>query len=192
MPPRVLSHLQTSPSHSNDSTPQKCNSNQCRRFFAVMIPQWARTISSQKFLQPPRNLLPPPPTAALSPPHLILVPICNTQTSISTSTSMGPMDSDAYAEGVIDDEIDDDGEHESNEADPRVRVTVPAPVQLDARPKKRRRTTTLSRHCPTKTRRPKVRCTLNNASAGDRCCKLYCNSCITKQYVLHPVHPGSL
>ena len=158
----------------------------------MMIPQWARTISSQKFLQPPRNLLPPPPTAALSPPHLILVPICNTQTSISTSTSMGPMDSDAYAEGVIDDEIDDDGEHESNEADPRVRVTVPAPVQLDVRPKKCRRTTTLSHHYPTKTRRPKVRCTLVNASAGERCRKLYCNSCITKQYVLHPVHPGSL
>ena len=49
---------------------------------------------------------------------------------------MGSTDSYAYAEGVTDDEIDDDGEHESNEADPRVRVSAPATVQLDVRPKK--------------------------------------------------------
>ena len=52
----------------------------------------------------------------------------------------GPHGLGADAERVIDDEIDDDGEHESDEADPHARVSTAALVHLDARPKRRRRT----------------------------------------------------
>lgn len=44
---------------------------------------------------------------------------------------MSLTDPDADAEGVIDDEIDDDGEHESDEADPRPYVSAPGPVRLN-------------------------------------------------------------
>lgn len=77
---------------------------------------------------------------------------------------------------MIDDEIDDDDEHESDEADPHAHVSTAASVHLDACLKKRRRTTsssssipTFCHQCQTKTRGPKIRCTLMNASAGEWC-----------------------
>ena len=65
---------------------------------------------------------------------------------------------------------------------------------LDSRPKKRRRTTTTTsssssvwtfcHHCRCKSRRPKMRCTLIIASAGERCRRLYCDGCIEKRYAM--------
>jgi hypothetical protein len=90
-----------------------------------------------------------------------------------------------------DDDSDDD--HESDEDGSRAHaISAPAQVHLDARPKKRRRTTTSSsssemtfcHHCRCKTRRPKMRCTLMVASAGERCRKLFCDGCIEKRYAL--------
>ena len=88
---------------------------------------------------------------------------------------------------------DDDDDHESNEADSGARaISAPAPPLLDARPKKRRRTTTTTSssslawtfcyHCRCKSRRPKMRCSVIVASAGERCRKLYCDGCIEKRY----------
>ncbi|KAN0136413.1 hypothetical protein V8E53_005781 [Lactarius tabidus] len=88
---------------------------------------------------------------------------------------------------------DDDSDHdqESEEDGSRAHaISTPALVHLDARPKKRRRTTTSSsssemtfcHHCRRKTPRPKMRCTLILASAGERCRKLFCDGCIEKRY----------
>jgi hypothetical protein len=88
---------------------------------------------------------------------------------------------------------DSDDDQESDEDGSRARtISAPAHVHLDARPKKRRRTTTSSsssemtfcHHCRCKTRRPKMRCTLMVASAGERCRKLFCDGCIEKRYAV--------
>jgi hypothetical protein len=86
----------------------------------------------------------------------------------------------------------DDGEHESEEDGSRAHaISTPAPGLLNARPKKRRRTLptsgsmTYCHHCRCNTRRPKMRCTLMiDASAGEQCRKIYCDSCIEKRYAV--------
>lgn len=116
----ALSNLQTSPSSSNDSTQRKkCNSTKSSRVFAVRGPQPARTVSSQKDLPPPPNLLPSLRTAAFALLHLILVPVSNTHTWISASTYMGRLtDSDSD----VEDDEGDYGEHESDEASSCARI----------------------------------------------------------------------
>ncbi|KAN0136407.1 hypothetical protein V8E53_005775 [Lactarius tabidus] len=42
---------------------------------------------------------------------------------------------------------------------------------------------TFCHHCRCKTRRPKMRCILMVASAGEQCRKLFCDGCIEKWYV---------
>ena len=42
---------------------------------------------------------------------------------------------------------------------------------------------TFCHYCRGKMRRPKMCCTLINASACEWCCKLYCDSCVEKWYV---------
>ena len=95
---------------------------------------------------------------------------------------------------------DDDGDHESDEADSRTRaISAPAPALLDVRPKKRRRTTTTTssssstwmfcHHCRCKSRRPKMRCTLIVTSTSERCRKLYCDGCFEKRCAVQlPFH----
>ena len=86
----------------------------------------------------------------------------------------------------------DDGEHESDEADSRTRaISAPAPL-LDAHPKKCRRTTKTTttgmlsycHHCRYNTRRPIMRRTVIDASASERGSKVYCDDCIEERYVL--------
>ena len=83
---------------------------------------------------------------------------------------------------------DGDDDHESDEADPSTRaILAPAPLLLDGSKKRRRTTTTgllsYCHHCRCNTRRPKMCCTVIDASAGERWRKVYCAGCIEKRYV---------
>ena len=80
--PRALSQLQTSPSPSNDNTPQK---NATAIHPAVFLLRGVRNWCARS----PRQKIPaavehttPSPTVTLAPPHLILVQVYNTQTWI--------------------------------------------------------------------------------------------------------------
>ena len=87
---------------------------------------------------------------------------------------------------------DDDDDHESDKADPHASaISAPAPLHLDAYPKKCRLSTTTGlpsycHHCRCNTRRPKILCTVNYASAGERCRKVYCVAASRNGTSLHP------
>ena len=162
--PRALSQLQTSPSPSNDSTPQKnATAIHPAVFFAERGPQPVRTVSSQKNSCSCGTYY---PFADCDP--------CATTSDPGPSLQHSDLDLDLDVHGphglgcgcgrVIDDE-----------ADPHAHVSTTVPVHLDACPKRRRRIMSLSsiptfcHQCRTKTRWPKMRCMLMNASAGEWC-----------------------
>ncbi len=93
---------------------------------------------------------------------------------------------------------DGDGDGESDDDDGPRAHAMSAPVFQDARRTKRRLSSSSSgmlpgvltccHHCRSKTRRPKMRCTLIRESTDERCRNLFCDLCIEKRYACIPSH----
>jgi hypothetical protein len=77
-------------------------------------------------------------------------------------------------------------------------LSTPAPGLLNARPKKRRRplpssgSMTYCHHCRCNTRKPKMRCTLIDTSASERCRTIYRDSGTEKRYTMRLILPHKL